>query len=69
MPRTNTKNINNKLSVFKAQLVLRKTLVLVLGAKTDGLIMPRTVWQNYIFYTVSIPRNDLDNYVLSPSNS
>ena len=49
MYRTNTKNVNNEPSV--AQLVLRKTLIWILGAKNDGLIIPRTVWNNYMFCT------------------
>ena len=41
MNRTNTKNVNNKLSVFKARL----------GANNAAFTIPKTVLDNYIFYT------------------
>jgi len=40
MYRTNTENVDNELSVFKAQF---------LGANINGLIIPWTVLDNYFF--------------------
>ena len=45
MYRTNTKNVNNKLSVFKGQFILRKTLSLI-----DSTSTPLPVFVNGIIF-------------------
>ena len=48
MIRMNTKNVNNKPSVFKAQLILRKRLIWILGVKNMVWLLFQER-DNYIF--------------------
>ena len=56
MYKTNTKNVNNKLNKFKADILLRKTFKLYFRSKQLSFNDSKNCWNNDIVCNVSIPK-------------